>query len=68
MTTSIHRCTECNHPDYEHNEERVPQMANCCYGFCRCSQLRPQVRASGVAATIPMFPGFDHATGKWAAR
>lgn len=65
---NIIRCTECNHPDYEHEEQQVPRSGNCSYGWCRCSHLRPDVQLVGVPATITPTPAFDHAAGTWVTR
>lgn len=64
---NAYRCPECRHPDHEHNVEQVPKMANCSFGWCRCSLLRVQVAETGEPITIKTRPAFDHATGRWAS-
>lgn len=62
------RCDECNHTDAAHEVQQIPKSGNCSFGWCRCSQLRGDVQASGTAVTVTPIPAFNHATGKWAAR
>ena len=59
---NITRCTECNHADLEHDEQPVPRSARCSFGWCKCSQLRGQVRSTGLPDTITPIPD------RWATR
>lgn len=66
--TNYTRCSECNHPDYEHEEQRPEKGNLCSFGWCPCSLLRAQVQRSGERVTRAQIrPAYNHATGKWAS-
>ena len=65
MTATIHRCAECHHKDGDH---ALASGSRCSMGGCSCVIGQPTVIEVNPPEQIPTFPGYDRATGKWAAR
>lgn len=59
MTTTIHRCAECNHQSADHSEHRAScRVGPCSLGGCACTLTPEQVRALNPAVEVPTFPAF----------
>jgi hypothetical protein len=60
---TVHRCGKCRHIAAEH---ALP--GSCSHGYCPCLVEAETVEAENPSEEIPTWPGYDHATGKWAQR
>lgn len=61
-THLVHLCGGCNHSEDKHRE-----MGGCCGGYCRCRVTSDDVAANSTAIEMPIWPGYDQATGRWSS-
>lgn len=71
MTTTIHRCGECNHQAANHartawQDGTRPRVGPCSVGGCACRLTVTQVENLNPPVEVETWPAYDAATDTWA--